>query len=83
MVDTMPRSSAYLLTDNRKQMWRDDLWARTARRPLLPDRDAVTTNAWHEACNASLGASLEDEEEEIILWPHGICAYFPAHVSGD
>lgn len=62
MVGTMSRSSACPLTDNYKQMYRDDLWAPTARQPLLPDRDAVATNGWHEACKASLGASLEDEE---------------------
>ena len=43
-------------------MYRDDLWAPTARQPLIPDRDSVATNAWHEACRVSLGASLEDEE---------------------
>jgi len=74
MVSAMPRSSAYLLTDNCKQMRCDDLWAPSARRPLLPDRDVLTTNAWQEACNVSPGGSMEDGEEDIILWPHGVCA---------
>jgi len=74
MVGTMPRSSAYLLIDNCKQMRCNDLWAPSARRPLLPDRDVLTTNAWHKAYNVSPGGSMEDGEEDITLWPHGVCA---------
>ena len=75
MVGTMLRSSTYLLTDECKQMCRNELWTPTARQPLLPDRDAIATNAWSEVCNISLGLSLEDETDERILWPRGVCAY--------
>lgn len=67
MVDIMPRRSAQPLTGHCKQVFRDDPWASTARPPLLPDRDAVTTNSWHKACNISLGTSLEDEEGRDTL----------------
>ena len=39
------------------------------------DRDAIATNAWSEAYSLSLNPSLEDEEEERLLWPRGVCAY--------
>ena len=57
-------------------MYRDDeLWASIARQPLLPDRDAMTANAWSEAYSLSLTSSLEDEEGERILWPRGVGAH--------
>ena len=62
MVGTIVAKQRLSLTDNHKQMYRNDLWAPTARQPLLPDRDIVATNAWNEACRARLGTSLEDEE---------------------
>ena len=55
----------------------DKLSATISRRPLLPDRDVIATNAWSEAYSLSLKPSLEDEEEERILWPRGVCAYSP------
>jgi len=61
-------------TDYRKQACRDQLWIPTAQQPLLPDKDAITTNAWSEAYNLSL-KSPPEEEEERILWPRGVCAY--------
>ena len=59
----------------------DKLPATVSRRPLLPDRDAIATNAWSEAYSLTLKPSLEDEEEERILWPPSVCAY-SAHFSG-
>jgi len=50
------------------------LFTRTTQRLLLPDRDAITTNAWSEAYKLSLRSSLEDDDEETILWPRGACA---------
>ena len=58
------------------------LSTRTGQRPLLPDRDAITTNAWSEADKLSLRSSLKDDDDETILWPRGACAYFP-DPSGD
>ena len=59
-----------------EQVYRDDeLWASIAQQPLLPDRDAMTANAWSEAYNLSLISSLEDEDGERILWPRGVGAY--------
>jgi len=75
MVNTTPNSNVYLLTDYRKQVCPDGLWASTARQPPLPDRDAVTTNAWTEAYSLGFGSSLDNEEDERILWPRGVCAY--------
>ena len=56
-------------------MCRNKFSTRTTQRPLLPDRDAITTNAWSEAYTNSLRPSLEDDGEETILWPRGVCAY--------
>ena len=75
MVGAMLCSTAYLLTDYHKQVCRDEFPITTARQPLLPDRDAITTNAWSEAYSLSLRSSLEGGEEERILWPRGVCAY--------
>ena len=75
MASTILRSNAYILSDYYEQGYRDnELWA-SITRPLLPDRDVMTTNAWSEACSLSLNSSLEDEEEERILWPRGLGAY--------
>lgn len=74
-VGTMLCSSAYILTDNYEQVCRNELWAPTARQPLLPDRDVIATNAWSKASNVSGRPSLEDEAEERILWPRGVSAY--------
>ena len=41
---------------------------------LLPDRDTIVTNTWSEAYGISIKPSLEDEEEERILWPREVCA---------
>ena len=66
MVGPMPRSNVYLLTDYRTQVYRDDepSWAPVAPQPLLPDRDAITSNAWIEVYSLSPTSSLEDEEGE-------------------
>jgi hypothetical protein len=68
-------SNTYPSIDFRKQIRHEVLMAPIARQPLLPDRDTITTNAWSEAYNHSLGSSLGDEEEERILWPRGVCVY--------
>ena len=60
----------------------DKLPTTITRQPLIPDRDAIATNAWSEAYSLSLKPSLEDEEEERILWPRGVCTY-SAYLSGD
>ena len=76
MVGTLLRSNVYLLTDCRKEVYTSDaFWASTARQPLLPDRDAITTSAWAEVYSLSLAPPSEDEEEERILWPRGVGAY--------
>ena len=76
----MLRSNAHLLTDYRKQVYRHTPWASSSRQPLLPDRDAITSNAWNEAYSLSLTSSLEDEEGERILWPRGVGACSCVHV---
>ena len=68
----MLRSNAHLLTGYCKQVYRDKPWASSSRQSLLPDRDAITSNAWNEAYSLSLTSSLEDEEGEGILWPRGV-----------
>ena len=81
MVGTILRSSVHLLTDYHEQVYRDEeSWESTARQPLLPDRDTLTTNAWSEAYSLSLASSLEDEEGETILWPRGVGACSCIHV---
>ena len=76
MVGIILRCNVYILSDYDEQGSRDDdLWASMARQPLLPDRDAITANAWSEAYSLSLTSSLEDEEGERILWPRGVGAY--------
>ncbi len=75
MVGTILCSSVYLLIDYREQVYRgDELWKSIARKPLLPDRDGITTKAWSEAYSLNLTSSLEDEEGETILWPRGVGA---------
>ena len=63
-------------------MFRYKISAPIARQPSLPDRDFITTNAWGEVYNRSLGSSLRDEEEEII-YGHAVFVSIPAHLSGD
>ena len=59
----------------------DKLPATISRRPLLLPRDAIATNAWSEAYSLTLNPSLEDDDEQRILWPRGVSAYF-ARFSG-
>ena len=76
MVGIKLRSNVYPLSNYYKQVYRDgELWASIARHPLLPDRDAITANAWSEAYSRILTSSLEDEEGERILWPRGVGVY--------
>ena len=48
---------------------------RSAVKPLLPDRDAITTKAWSEAYELSIRPPPGDEEGERVLWPRGVCTY--------
>jgi hypothetical protein len=70
MVGSLMRSNVNLLTGYREQVYGG--WA---RQPLLPDRDAIATNAWSQAYSLSATSPLEGEEEETILWPRGVGAY--------
>jgi hypothetical protein len=80
MVGSLMHSNVNLLSDYREQVY--DGWAPTARQPLLPDRDAIATNAWSQAYSLSITSPLEGEEEERILWPRGLGAY-SVHLSDD
>ena len=80
MVGTMLRGKAHPLIDYRKQMCHDERSTLRASEPLLPDRDCITTNAWSQCYQSSLQPFLEDEEDEQILWPRGVCAY--SHLFG-
>jgi hypothetical protein len=75
MVGTMLRGNACPLIDYRKQMCHDKRSTLRASEPLLPDRDGITTKAWGQSYQSSLQSFLEDEEDEQILWPRGVCAY--------